>query len=378
MRGMRFPHLAPIFVALVILPALRSPAQNNDGFDDPPPAAKPAAPATPADPAKLNALVRQKLNEFRKPKLEEEKRRAATREIIDLGPDAAKLFVPELAKDFAARRKAYLAHFDRVAAKAIEPRVKKPDAKKELEQLREKVLKVSRDRNITLEKIKDFADPARRRIEEMLALTRDEVLKTDATLAGEREALLSTLGWWREAVEKSPADAKKSAGATLPPEQATFEQDLKDEEDLAATIAGLPDRKDHTILRNNREAAKKLELAEAKGVFVLNVLRARLGVGALVLDPKLTDCARGHSKDMSEFRFFDHVSPVPGREELVDRARAAGTSASGENIYQGGERGEDAIQGWWHSPGHHANMMASHRRVGLGKYEDYWTQVFGQ
>lgn len=352
---------------LLILAACAMCRGDNDGFDDP----------APVDPVKLKATVSEKLLEFHKPKIEETSRRKVAEEIIALGPEAAKLFVPELAKDFAARQKAYAGHFEKSAYKAIEPRLKKPDAKTELTQLREKVLKVSRDRNITLEKIQDFADPARKRIEEMLSLKPEEVCKGDATLQPEREALLSTLGWWRDAVAKLAPAAKKSLGATLPPEQATFEQDLKNEEELTATIAGLPDRKDANILRANREPAKKLDPAEARGVFLLNVLRARLGIGALALDLKLTEAARGHSKDMSEFHFFDHESPVPGKELFTERAKAAGTTASGENLYQGGERGEDAIEGWWHSPGHHANMMSAHKRVGLGKYEDYWTQLFG-
>lgn len=383
--GKSWMTVATVVALLAPIALAQQKKNSNDGFDDDPapaavptPAPAPApTPAPPADPAKLKALVQQKLTEFRKPKLDDERRKALAGELLNLGPDAAKLFAPELAKDFAARRKSYLAHFDRAAAKAIEPRIKTPDAKKELELQRGRIMKVAQDRNITLEKINDFSDPARRKIEEMLALPREEVFKTDPTLTPEREMLLLTVGWWREAVQKSPPDAKKSLGATLPPEQAKFEQDLKDEEDLAAVIAGLPDRKDHTILRNNRELAKQLDLSEAKGVFMLNVLRARIGIGALVLDMKLTECARGHSKDMSEFMFFDHVSPVPGREELRDRAKLAGTSASGENIYQGGERGEDAINGWWHSPGHHANMLAPHKRMGLGKHEGYWTQVFG-
>jgi uncharacterized protein YkwD len=269
-------------------------------------------------------------------------------------PRPAKQDVKLSAKDIAARRKAYLLRFDKAAAAFMDARLKKPEARKELQGLRQQVLAVSRDRNLTLEMITDRADPARKRVEAMLSLGREDVVKSDPTLAADRSALI---------------------GAAAAP--AEFESELNNAEDFAATLASLPDRKDRAILQANLEPAKKLDGTEAQGIFVLNVLRARLGVGALAIDLKLCEAARGHSKDMSEFRFFDHVSPISGKEEPTDRAKLAGTTAIAENIYQGGERGEDAIEGWWHSPGHHTNMMAPAKRIGMGRHEGYWTQMFG-
>ena len=257
------------------------------------------------------------------------------------------------AKELAAKQKAYLAHFEKSATKLADERLKKPAAKKELQELRQKVLAVSRDRNLTLERVTDFADPARKRLEAMLTLGREDVVKADPALGGERDALVKTGG-----------DG--------------FDRELAEAEERAAVLAALPDPKDRKVIAANVEPSKKIDPAEARGVFLLNVLRARLGIGALALDVKLCDASRGHSKDMAEQNFFDHVSPVPGKEEPWDRAKLAGTTATAENIYQGGERGEDAIEGWWHSPPHHLNMMAAgHKRVGMGRHEGYWTQMFG-
>jgi uncharacterized protein YkwD len=255
-------------------------------------------------------------------------------------------------KKVAAQQKVYLARFETAATKIADERIKKPAAKKELQELRQKVLGVSRDRNITLDRIEQFADPARKRLEEMLTLRREDVMKADPALAAEREALLK--------------DGESEA-------------ELAEAENRAAVVCALPDPKDRKVIAANAELAKKLEdPAEARGVFLLNVLRSRVGIGALTLDLKLCDAARGHSKDMSEQNFFDHISPVPGKAEPWDRAKLAGTTANAENIYQGGERGEDAIEGWWHSPPHHLNMMAADRmRVGMGRHEGYWTQMFG-
>jgi uncharacterized protein YkwD len=75
--------------------------------------------------------------------------------------------------------------------------------------------------------------------------------------------------------------------------------------------------------------------------------------------------------------FFAHESPVSGRETPWKRAQAAGTTASAENIAAGTDSGGGAVQMWWHSPGHHKNMLGGQPRTGLGRYERHWTQLFG-
>ena len=80
---------------------------------------------------------------------------------------------------------------------------------------------------------------------------------------------------------------------------------------------------------------------------------------------------------MVERKFFDHTSPVAGKETPWKRAALAGTSANGENIYAGSTKGAAAHQGWWYSPGHHANMMGKGVRIGVGRDKDHFTQMFG-
>ena len=70
-------------------------------------------------------------------------------------------------------------------------------------------------------------------------------------------------------------------------------------------------------------------------------------------------------------------TPLSGLEGQIHRASRAGTSASSENIAQGHPTGESAVHGWWHSPGHHKNMLGGHARTGLGRHEQTWTQLFG-
>lgn len=106
-------------------------------------------------------------------------------------------------------------------------------------------------------------------------------------------------------------------------------------------------------------------------------LRVLLGLNALRVDLKLCDACRGHSRDMVEHGFFSHDSPIEGKETPWKRAALEGTTAGAENIAAGAADGPDAIRMWWYSPGHHRNMLGAHARVGLGRWEETWTQCFG-
>jgi uncharacterized protein YkwD len=69
---------------------------------------------------------------------------------------------------------------------------------------------------------------------------------------------------------------------------------------------------------------------------------------------------------------------VPGKTLPWDRAKLEGTTASGENIFRGSAVAAEAIKGWFLSPGHHKNMLGEgHRRQGLGRAGEYWTEEFG-
>jgi len=156
---------------------------------------------------------------------------------------------------------------------------------------------------------------------------------------------------------------------------------LADAEKLAAeSISGF-DRTDLRILEQNRKiaASKEVPEEEARGIEECNTLRMLVGLKALVLDPKLCDASRDHSKDMAEHGFFAHESPVAGKKTPWDRASNFGTTSSGENIYAGSSSSHSANMGWFYSPGHHKNMFNSGQvRIGLGHFGNHWTQMFGR
>ena len=138
------------------------------------------------------------------------------------------------------------------------------------------------------------------------------------------------------------------------------------------------DAKSRETLTANVKTARQLNPEEARTILALNLTRNLLGLPVLAIDLRLSVAARDHSKDMLKRKFFAHESPVPGKKTPWDRARRFGTTASGENIALGYHDGIAANLGWFHSPGHHKNMLGAHTRVGVGRVGSYYTELFGK
>jgi uncharacterized protein YkwD len=131
-----------------------------------------------------------------------------------------------------------------------------------------------------------------------------------------------------------------------------------------------------SIMEANKGMKGSISEEEYRLTVLTNMYRVMMGRNALKINPQLCTAARGHSKDMKEKNFFAHDSPVPGKRTPQDRARLAGTSCGAENIYRGGTTAEGAFWAWFESLGHHRNMMAPHRQIGVGHHESFWTECF--
>ena len=106
--------------------------------------------------------------------------------------------------------------------------------------------------------------------------------------------------------------------------------------------------------------------AERELVALVNRDRARAGLPALIVDPRLTAIARAHSQDMADHDFVGHVSPRTGT--AMDRVRRAGLRPELvlENVGRAYGASE-AESGFLASPGHRGNLLDPHaRRVGVG------------
>tara|TARA_B100001093_G_scaffold13443_1_gene12411 strand:- start:1716 stop:2735 length:1020 start_codon:yes stop_codon:yes gene_type:complete len=215
------------------------------------------------------------------------------------------------------------------------------------------------------------SEPAVALLKELLLPSGEKILKVAGVKLNNQRSQILKLGQFRDGILKAAIaieDAESVANI------------LAQEQSVAEGLSGL-DRNGLRVMKANRKIAEAemVPEAERRGVEELNQMRLLIGLGALVLDPKLCEASRGHSEDMANMNFFSHTSPVRGKESFGQRAALCGTSSSGENIFMGSTKPSSANRGWFRSPGHHKNMFSpSHRRVGLGNYGSHWTQMFGR
>lgn len=115
---------------------------------------------------------------------------------------------------------------------------------------------------------------------------------------------------------------------------------------------------------------------------LVNDPRSRAGCQPLHWDDRLATAAAGHSADMANRDYFDHISP--DGQTPWDRAHAAGyPRPGGENIAAGNDTFDATMTQWMASPSHRANILnCKFVAVGVGEADGgslrhYWTQMFG-
>jgi hypothetical protein len=332
--------------------------------------------------------ARTLLREFRDTRALWEERDASARELVTVGPEAARQLASAVSTEFRQRHakwmKAhteYLRSFEREATRVGLERLRAAPAG-EVERQRAKLLSYSRSGGLTKAQVKGPCDGALGRLEELLQVSSAALVGGDERLREKQGELLDEamdLEWLAELWDLAgafapPAELKGLDACVFGPE---IYAELRDAEALMALSGVATQQRDKDTLLANRAVADELDPEEIKGIQELNRIRILAGIGALRIDVKLCAAARDHSRDMVEHDFFSHTSPVPGKSSFGDRARLAGTSAGGENIAAGQKTGGGAIRAWWYSPGHHRNMMGGSSRVGLGRHQQHWTQLLG-
>ncbi len=139
------------------------------------------------------------------------------------------------------------------------------------------------------------------------------------------------------------------------------------------------------ILLEDVTAPTDLERVEQRVFDEINRVRRRNGLRRLRWDDELAVVARAHSADMARRSYFNHVSP--DGVDPADRTTAAGIGFAriAENIEYNRNAPDPvlkAVQDWWDSPGHRANILeAGFTRTGIGVAVDdaaglYFTQLF--
>jgi len=127
-------------------------------------------------------------------------------------------------------------------------------------------------------------------------------------------------------------------------------------------------------------AAPSVSNYERQVVDLVNVERQKNGLAPLTLDSAISKVARIKSQDMSDNNYFAHQSPTYGSAADMLTQHGIKYTAWGENIAAGQRTPEDVVNAWMNSPGHRANILASHfTKIGVGYVNNgrpYWTQMF--
>jgi uncharacterized protein YkwD len=258
----------------------------------------------------------------------------------------------------AAARKAATAKFTGSARQEIQR------LERQVRSLRELGDRLSKD------KIRRSGDAALERLKQLKSLTQREIFSTSPGLKEQRTEIVE-VGKQRTLCIEQLLLLEAEAVPFGINEVRAFE------EGTARDTLGIP-REYLAILRYNTKIGSTIPSAEAEAIRDMNHYRMLIGLPPCAIDPRLCKAAREHSRDMHEKDFFSHTSPVPGKKSPWIRAKLEGTTAKAENIYSGRRDGKAANKSWWYSPGHHRNMLnPKNRRVGMGVYEEEWTQMFG-
>jgi len=339
------------------------------------PAKPPAKSAPPASTAEQRRAASRALAHYRQAGKDQEKRSEAVHEAIAAGPQAVAAMMNLVTRDMAPELKRYGTKFTQAASRLARERLEKTDFL-EVARLRRPVLELQKQPDFSHDMIVAKADPAMKRLEELLVISPAQVLAQSEKLQEDRKKLAPLGSLWEACAVAlhNQSDAPASDG---PKEIPSFEKYLQGEEEMAVRATAPMDAATRATLDANARLAPQLDPEEARCILAMNLTRNLLGLSALAIDLKLCAAARDHSKDMKEKGFFAHESPVEGKKTPWDRAKRFGTSASGENIYAGSTNGNDANSAWFHSPGHHKNMLGGHKRVGVGRFEGHFTQLFG-
>lgn len=118
---------------------------------------------------------------------------------------------------------------------------------------------------------------------------------------------------------------------------------------------------------------------EEEVVRLVNVERAKNGLGALKMNWELSRVARYKSQDMHDKGYFSHTSPTYGSPFDMMKSFGISYRTAGENIAKGYATPQAVVTGWMNSSGHRANILnSSFTQIGVGYVADgnYWTQMF--
>ena len=118
---------------------------------------------------------------------------------------------------------------------------------------------------------------------------------------------------------------------------------------------------------------------ENEVIRLVNEIRVKNGLNALIPDWELSRVARYKSQDMKDNNYFSHTSPVYGSPFNMMKKFGISYKTAAENIAKGQKTPQAVVNSWMNSSGHRANILnPSYKKIGVGYVANgnYWTQMF--
>ena len=129
--------------------------------------------------------------------------------------------------------------------------------------------------------------------------------------------------------------------------------------------------------RYNQRVKTSMSSGERRVVELTNEYRIQLGIKPLAINEPLTQAARKHSAEMAAMGYFGHSSPKPERRSPGQRCALEGYRHFGGENCASGAGADGAFRMWYHSSGHHRNMIGpGSNEIGVG-FAGPWTEDFG-
>jgi len=176
---------------------------------------------------------------------------------------------------------------------------------------------------------------------------------------------LAKLGGGGEGVELKPTLAK-AVGSAIDPE-------------LLDALGKTNELLDYSVrcLRYNALVATSTTDGERTVLDLTNEYRIQLGIKPMAINEPLVQAARKHSREMVELKYFGHESPKPENRTVGQRCANEGYKGGGAENCASGAGPAGAFDMWYHSSGHHRNMIGpGHNEIGIGGAGP-WTEDFG-
>lgn len=148
----------------------------------------------------------------------------------------------------------------------------------------------------------------------------------------------------------------------------------------ATTVSNSDANTNKATVNTNTQASNTQVSYAQQVVDLVNIERAKEGLGALTVDQNVAKAATIRANEIQIK--FEHVRPDGSGFVTALKENGVTYRGAGENIAWGQKTPQEVVTGWMNSPGHRANIMnKNYVHIGVGNVQNsagtqYWVQIF--